>query len=164
MKLRIALTLTVLCAWKFRFKLKIGIRLSVGMTDIWQKVSVGMKTFIKKHNLYLNYGGKSFEGINTGAEENLVFIELKRRNSEVYYHKEKYECDFIIAENKEILDAIQVTVSLKDTKEREYRGLLEALNKYKLDTGLILTENEEYEEIVEGKKIVVKAIWKWLLE
>ncbi len=96
--------------------------------------------------------------------ENLVFIELKRRNNEVYYHKDKHECDFIITENMNILTAIQVTLNLKNNKEREYSGLLEALDAYKLNTGLILTENEDYEEIVQNKKIVVKPIWKWLLE
>ncbi len=96
--------------------------------------------------------------------ENLVFIELKRRNNEVYYHKDKHECDFIITENRNILTAIQVTLNLKNNKEREYNGLLEALDAYKLNTGLILTENEDYEEIVQNKKIVVKSIWKWLLE
>ena len=102
---------------------------------------------------------------NTGnILENLVFIELKRRNNNIYYHKDKYECDFIITENKTVLTAIQVTLNLKNNKEREYRGLLEALDKYKLDTGLILTENEEYEEIVQNKKIIIKPIWKWLLD
>ena len=96
--------------------------------------------------------------------ENLVFIELKRRNNEVYYHKDKHECDFIITQNRNILIAIQVTLNLKNNKEREYNGLLEALDAYKLNTGLILTENEDYEEIVQNKKIVVKPIWKWLLE
>lgn len=96
--------------------------------------------------------------------ENVVFIELKRRNNEVYYHKDKHECDFIITQNRNILIAIQVTLNLKNNKEREYNGLLEALDAYKLNTGLILTENEDYEEIVQNKKIVVKPIWKWLLE
>lgn len=101
---------------------------------------------------------------NTGnILENLVFIELKRRNNDVYYHKYNYECDFIITENKKILTAIQVTLNLKNNKEREYRGLLEALDAYKLDSGLILTENEDYEETIQNKKIIVKPIWKWLL-
>ncbi|MFT4305084.1 MAG: ATP-binding protein, partial [Candidatus Woesearchaeota archaeon] len=27
--------------------------------------------------------------------ENIVFIELKRRNKEIYYHRDKHECDFV---------------------------------------------------------------------
>ncbi|MEA1986554.1 MAG: ATP-binding protein [Candidatus Marinimicrobia bacterium] len=102
--------------------------------------------------------------------ENVVFIELKRRNKEIYYHKKKYECDFVIKENNQIVTAIQVsqTISDSDTKKREINGLLDAMKTYNLKTGLILTEDEE--KIIHKKndeninyKIIVKPIWKWLL-
>ena len=96
--------------------------------------------------------------------ENLVFIELKRRNKDIYYHREKNECDFIIREYDTITDAIQVTATLKGTRKREYEGLLEALNTYNLDEGLILTEDEEFEDTYKGKKVVVMPVWKWLLD
>ena len=96
--------------------------------------------------------------------ENLVFIELKRRNKDIYYHREKNECDFIIREYDTITGAIQVTATLEGTKEREYEGLLEALNTYNLDEGLILTEDEEFEDTYKGKKVVVMPVWKWLLD
>ncbi|MBE0524301.1 MAG: ATP-binding protein [Methanosarcinales archaeon] len=96
--------------------------------------------------------------------ENLVFIELRRRNCETYYHKEKYECDFIIREYNTVTGAIQVTASLKENREREYDGLMEALNRYDLDEGLILTEDEEFENMYRDKKIICMPVWKWLLE
>jgi len=97
--------------------------------------------------------------------ENLVFVELKRRGYEVYYHKKKKECNFVIKENLDITKAIQVTKSLNDknTKKREIEGLLDAMKIYKLKEGLILTQDEEGEEIIEKKKILIKPIWKWLL-
>ncbi len=96
--------------------------------------------------------------------ENLVFIELKRRNKDIYYHRVNHECDFIIREHNVITGAIQVTATLEGTKEREYEGLLEALNTYNLDEGLILTEDEEFEDTYKGKKVVVMPVWKWLLD
>lgn len=77
--------------------------------------------------------------------ENLVFIELKRRGKEIYYHRQKKECDFVIKEGLDIVEAIQVTKSLEDidTKKRELAGLIEACKTYKLKSGLILTEDEE---------------------
>ena len=98
--------------------------------------------------------------------ENLVFIELKRKNQEIYYHEDKAECDFVILKKGKVTSAIQITASLQDphTKQREYSGLLETLKKYKLKEGLILTLDEEREEIVENKKIIIKPLWKWLLE
>ena len=80
-----------------------------------------------------------------------MFIELRRRNCETYYHKEKHECDFIIREYNTVTGAIQVTASLKENREREYDGLMEALNRYDLDEGLILTEDEE---VAVGMRVV----------
>ncbi|XMB89322.1 DUF4143 domain-containing protein [Methanosarcina hadiensis] len=96
--------------------------------------------------------------------ENLVFLELKRRNMELYYHKVRKECDFIVTENERPVEAIQVIMALTGNREREYGGLLEALEAYGLEKGLILTESEEFEEVFQGKKIIVRPIWKWLLE
>ncbi len=103
--------------------------------------------------------------------ENLVFIELKRRGKEVYYHKNKKECDFVIKEGLKIKEAIQVTQSLNNikTKKREILGLIDALKSYNLKEGLILTEDQEDTFIETDKKgnqykIIVKPIWKYLLE
>jgi hypothetical protein len=97
--------------------------------------------------------------------ENLVFIELKRRGKEIYYHKEKFECDFLVKEGLDIDQVIQVTKSLNDeeAKKREFKGLLEAIKKYNLKEGLILTEDEEGVEIVDELKVKIIPIWKWLL-
>lgn len=97
--------------------------------------------------------------------ENIVFLELKRKNKDIFYHKEKSECDFIIKDKLKIVQAIQVTQNLDDdNKSREIAGLLEACNRYKLKEGMILTYDQEEDLIVDGKKIVVKPVWKWLLQ
>ncbi len=101
--------------------------------------------------------------------ENLVFLELKRKNLEIYYHREEKECDFIVREGNKTLYAIQVcqTLSSLDTKERELAGLLEALTRFSLQEGYILTEHEEAVEIIKKDdleyKIMIIPIWKWLL-
>jgi uncharacterized protein len=98
--------------------------------------------------------------------ENLVFVELMRRGQDVYFHQGKKECDFVIREGINIRQAIQVSRTLQDeeTKKREMEGLLEALGTYGLNDGMILTEDEEYEMNVENRRIIVKPVWKWLLE
>lgn len=98
--------------------------------------------------------------------ENLVFLELKRRNKEVYFFRDKYECDFIVKEKNRILEAIQVTEFLdKSNEEREINGLISALKKFKLKEGIILTENQEEKEYkVADFKVLVRPVWKWLLE
>ena len=97
--------------------------------------------------------------------ENLVFIELKRRGKEIYYYKDKKECDFVLREGIKIRDAIQVCFEFnEENKEREITGLLEAMNKFKLKEGLILTYDQDDEFKLGNKKIKVIPVWRWLLE
>ena len=98
--------------------------------------------------------------------ENLVYMSLIKEKKEIYYHKENYECDFLIKEGMNINYAVQVTLSLKDetTRKREIRGLLEAMDAYNLKEGLIITEKEAEIISLDEKKIVIKPIYEWLDE
>ena len=97
--------------------------------------------------------------------ENLVAIELKRRGNDIYYYKDKLECDFLIKEKLKIVGAIQVCFNLDEKNEkREFNGLVEAIKKFNLKKGLVLTYGQEEEIEIEKKKIIIKPVWKWLLE
>ncbi|MDI6737942.1 MAG: ATP-binding protein [Nanoarchaeota archaeon] len=98
--------------------------------------------------------------------ENLAFVSLSRTGEEIYYHKDKLECDFLVKKGNKISQAIQVSVSLKDkqVKTREQKGLLEAMEAHGLKKGLILTEEETGELKVKGKTIIIKPLYEWLLE
>jgi len=97
--------------------------------------------------------------------ENAVFIELKRKAKEIYYYSEKNECDFIIKKGTKVIEAIQVCYSLDDTnKEREIKGLIEAMNTYKLEEGTILTFEQTDELKIEGKKIKIIPVLQWALK
>ncbi len=97
--------------------------------------------------------------------ENLVFVELKRRGFELFYHKETKECDFLLKEKNKIVSAIQVSISLNDqaTRKREIAGLLEAMKVNGLRSSLILTEDEEEQITIGIITIEVLPVWKWLL-
>ena len=100
--------------------------------------------------------------------ENTVFIELKRRNSDIYYHKGAgtgVECDFLIKEGMHLTNAIQVTESLANpkTQKREINGLVDAAQQYGLEDGLILTDNEYDDMMHDGICIHVRPIWFWML-
>lgn len=96
--------------------------------------------------------------------ENLAYIELKRRSLSTYYHRKTYECDFLIIRKNKVTAALQVTKELHEENEkRELQGLLEAINEHALNEGTILTEDQEEEREIEGKKIHVVPLWKWLL-
>jgi len=97
--------------------------------------------------------------------ENIVFLELLRRGKEVFYHSSKNECDFVIKEGLEIVEAIQVSYMINVSNEqREYAGLQEAMQTYKLQKGLLLTYDTENTSPSGRGEIKVKPVWKWLLE
>ncbi|MEI6639722.1 MAG: DUF4143 domain-containing protein [Chlorobium sp.] len=99
------------------------------------------------------------------ALEQAVFLELKRREKEIYFFKDKSECDFIVKQGFDVTEAIQVSATLSDAKKRrrELRGLTECCNKFGLRRGLIITLNgsEEFEH--HGIAVTVMPLWRWLL-
>ena len=97
--------------------------------------------------------------------ENFVAIELKRKGQEIFYSKDKGECDFIIKEGIRVTGAVQVCYELnKENKERELNGLLEAMVKFRLKEGTILTYDNEETIQKDEKRIMVIPVWKWILQ
>lgn len=100
--------------------------------------------------------------------ENVVFIELKRRNFEIYYHHEKKECDFVVCKQNQIQALIQVCFDFTDpdTKEREINGLVDAMQHYKIKRGLMitLTETDEIKIKIDNTTYHIRVIpiWAWL--
>jgi hypothetical protein len=104
--------------------------------------------------------------------ENLVALELRRRQAqhpdlEFFYWKDgtRLEVDFVIKEGLRVQGLLQVCwdPSEEETRRREVRGLVKAMDEFKLHEGLVLTEDFEGEEKVKGKKILYKPVWSWLL-
>ena len=97
--------------------------------------------------------------------ENMVFIELKRRAKDIFYYRNKGECDFVVSKNKQLENTIQVCYELNhDNLQREVTGIVEAMDELNINSGLILTMNQD-DQIVKGNKnIIVKPVWKWMLE
>jgi predicted AAA+ superfamily ATPase len=119
-------------------------------------------------NGFLTNVGYAFSIGKSRYLENLIFIELKRRNKEVYFFRnaKNQECDFLVVDKKKVMSAIQVCYDLKniDTEEREINGLIFALKEYRLNTGIIITYNTS--KTIKKDKFNIKFIpaYKWLLE
>jgi len=114
----------------------------------------------------------SFEvGKRTGDMlENIVYLELRRRYSEIYYFKtsQGYEVDFLIKEYKDITHLVQVSQTLvnEKTKKRELRSLVKASDELAHSENvalLLLTMDETRTELVDGKRVEVVNILEWLL-
>jgi uncharacterized protein len=98
--------------------------------------------------------------------ENITLNQLIKNVSEVYYFIDaKSECDFVVKNGNKINLVIQVCYYLnKENKKREINGLMNAMKYFKLNTGIILTYDQEEKIIIDKKIIKVIPIWKWLLE
>lgn len=94
--------------------------------------------------------------------ENAVFVELLRRKKEVFYYNGKNECDFLIVENLEVKEAIQVTYEVNEFNiDREIKGLKEAAQEYQIKEMTLIV----YEELKFNvdKEINVVTLYDWLL-
>ncbi len=98
--------------------------------------------------------------------ENLVLIELRRRDKEVFYHlSDKSECDFIIRDGFRTEQAIQVCYQLDsyETRARELKGVTDAMSTYHLTEGYIITASHEEVVALENGTVYILPAWKWLL-
>lgn len=95
--------------------------------------------------------------------ENLVFNYLLRKFDELYYYKtnNNLEVDFFIpGPPSKIL--IQVTYSLQDsdTRKREIKSLLKAMEEQDMQLGFIFSWNEEEDLTFQDQRIRVIPFWK----
>ena len=104
--------------------------------------------------------------------ENIVFLSLKRKQFlepqiELFYWKDvdHREVDFVVKDGLKVKSLIQVCWDMRDekTKNRELRSLAKAMKELKLSTAMIITEEAEGEETLNGNMVKVVPLWKWLL-
>ena len=131
----------------------------------YKKQQVNPKKAYSIDNGFSYNNSASFSKDKGKMLENAVFLGLRRRFKDIFYFRESNECDFVTKEKNKVSRAIQVCYELsEENKGREINGLLAALNEFSLKNGLILTYSQDDEFLVEGKKVLVKPAWKWLLE
>ena len=76
--------------------------------------------------------------------ENSVFLFLRQKQYQLYYFREKKECDFVVFDKGKFKMLIQVCEEVhNENMEREVNGLLVAMEFFKSKTGYILTKNQK---------------------
>ena len=139
--------------------------------------------FLRKHDLsykkseqslpkiyFIDNGLLTLNGIDDKGRllENLVFIELTRRNKDVAYYQNslKEEVDFVIKEGKKVKQLVQVCYDLNNfmTIDREKRILIKASEEFNCNNLIIITMSEEKEISIKNKTVKIIPLWKWLLE
>ncbi|MBI5875501.1 MAG: ATP-binding protein, partial [Deltaproteobacteria bacterium] len=103
--------------------------------------------------------------------ENIVYLALKRKQIlnpriELFYWKDVQhrEVDFVIKDGLDVTNLIQVCWNMQDekTKNRELRSLQKAMKELKVENALIITEDAEGEEKLNGFTVRVLPRWKCL--
>ena len=99
--------------------------------------------------------------------ESVVLLELLRRGYKVYYYKTKgdLECDFVVEKDREIVELIQVTVTLRDEKtcKRELASFAKVIDELKLKEVKMTVLCEDSSAVLDSG-VVVMNILEWLVE
>jgi predicted AAA+ superfamily ATPase len=99
--------------------------------------------------------------------ENTVAIELLRKGFDLFYWKARNqdEVDFVIKKGTKVTQLIQVCYEMEamDVKQREVKALNKAMEIFNLKEGLVITDKIIGEQQINGRKIVYKPLWKWLI-
>jgi predicted AAA+ superfamily ATPase len=105
-------------------------------------------------NGMVNANTLSFNDDKGRLLENAIFIFLRQQNYDLYYYREDKECDFVVFENKKCKLLMQVCWEMNgDNKMREIDGLLNAMQFFKKDEGMIITFNQRDTLRVNGNTI-----------
>lgn len=127
-----------------------------------KKQSVNPKKIYAIDNGLADANSVSFSSNKGRMLENAVFLDLRRNGKEIFYYKDKRECDFVIKEQSKITQAMQVCYNLnEDNKDREIGGLIEALDAFDLSEGWIITSDQQDALKIDGKNIKVIPAWRW---
>lgn len=96
--------------------------------------------------------------------ENLIFLHLRRKYTELYYFDEKGECDFVAMKHGAVAEIVQVCYELTpDNLKRELNGLLKAMRFFNQFKATIVTfANSDFID-EDGCKIEVTPAYKYLL-
>ena len=110
--------------------------------------------------------GFSFSENRGRLLENLVYIELRRRTAETWYYNQGNECDFIIRSGNKVTEVIQVCWSVSDpeVRKRELSGLSDAMDKFGLEHGTVITREEKENFFHNGHTVKIIPITEWLLD
>lgn len=106
--------------------------------------------------------------------ETVVAVELRRRNSHAakgvklnyWKNSAQEEVDFVIRQERKVLQLIQVTYASNytDMRGREIANLIEGSVELRCSDLLCITWDYEGAKTIKGREIVFTPLWKWLLK
>lgn len=97
--------------------------------------------------------------------ENMVYMQLRRQFTDIFYFSEKRECDFVVFQRGKLQGIYQVCWQLdQNNMDRELEGLIEAMNFFDVITSEMITLNQTDDFEISGKKISVVPFHEWAVK
>jgi predicted AAA+ superfamily ATPase len=128
-----------------------------------KSVAVNQKKIYSIDTGFARANSASFSSDAGRLFENMIYLSLRQKFNNLYYFREKGECDFVIKEKNTVTRVVQACYELNaDNLKRELNGLKEAMDFFDLKEGTIVTMNQT-DTFDEGdKKIRVVSANEWL--
>ena len=104
--------------------------------------------------------------VETTLLENIVALELLRRHGlddRVFFYNKNIEVDFYLPDTATAIQVSHNPKSSDETWQRETSALVKLCNVVDCQHLLILTYEMEETVEINGKKIELLPVWKWLL-
>jgi len=128
-----------------------------------KSVAVNQKKIYSIDTGFARANSASFSSDAGRLFENMIYLSLRQKFNNLYYFREKGECDFVIKEKNTVTRVVQACYELNaDNLKRELNGLKEAMDFFDLKEGTIVTMNQT-DTFDEGdKQIRVVSANEWL--
>ncbi len=113
-------------------------------------------------NGFITTNSVSFTGDKGRLLENMVYMQLRRSTSEIFYFNEGKECDFVVSSKGKVKDIIQVCYQLdQNNMNREIKGALEAMEFFNLSESVIITHDQADTFSINNKTINAIPFYRW---
>ena len=97
--------------------------------------------------------------------ENLIFLHLRRKYTELFYFDDKGECDFVALKNSQVVELVQVCYELTpDNLKKEKNGLLQAMRFFNLFKATIVTFSNSDSIKEDQYEIMVVPAYQYLTQ
>ena len=128
-----------------------------------KSVAVNQKKIYSIDTGFAQANSLSFSSDKGRLFENMIYLSLRRKFTDLYYFREKGECDFVVKEKEKVTQVVQACFELNsDNLQREMNGLKEAMDFFGLQEGTIVTLNQTDLFINDDKHIRVISANDWL--
>lgn len=130
-----------------------------------KSISVNPRKVYAIDNGLVNANSLSFSKDKGRLLENTIYQYLRQTYPQLYYFKEKSECDFVVFEKNKCKMVVQVCEELNgDNQLRELKGLIEAAHFFKLKSAFLVTKKQSDSLVYEGIQIHVVPGYEFILK